>query len=309
MPKKRTKLVVKPNTKSPHYKKGHVQEQQPQSQAKKPHQQKHHEKPTIPFSKTDRILLLGEGDLSFAASLVKHHNCTNVLATVYEKSEEEVLEKYPHAKENIDAITTAPAPASDDEDDLPSDFDPEDYPSDFEAPEKKQPWLNKILYNIDSTKPLPSVVARPAKPNRVFFNFPHVGGLSTDVNRQVRNNQHLLVETFKRVLPILAPDGKIIVTLFEGEPYTLWNIRDLGRHCGLQVERSFAFQAEAYPGYKHARTCGVIKNRKGEEGGGWKGEQRSARSYVFIKKVEDGNDTKSAPGKRKRRKDDDSDED
>jgi 25S rRNA (uracil2634-N3)-methyltransferase len=88
-------------------------------------------------------------------------------------------------------------------------------------------------------------------------------------------------------MPSLALGGSIIVTLFEGEPYTLWNIRDLARHCGLQVERSFKFQASAYPGYHHARTLGVVKSRSGEAGVGWKGEDRPARSYVFVRKGEE----------------------
>lgn len=106
------------------------------------------------------------------------------------------------------------------------------------------------------------------------------------MNRQVRYNQELLVEFFKRALLSLAPGGTIIVTLFEGEPYTLWNVRDLARHSGLQVERSFRFQASAYPGYHHARTLGVVKNKQGDVGGGWKGEDRAARSYVFVRKDE-----------------------
>ena len=72
---------------------------------------------------------------------------------------------------------------------------------------------------------------------------------------------------FKSALPLLASEGSIIVTIFEGEPYGLWNIRDLARHVGLTVGRSFKFQASAYPGYKHARTLGNI-----EGGGGWKGK-------------------------------------
>lgn len=97
----------------------------------------------------------------------------------------------------------------------------------------------------------------------------------------------LLVNFFKRAIPSLAPHGSIVVTLFEGMPYTLWNIRDLARHSGLAVERSFKFQASAYPGYRHARTLGVIKNAAGEASEtGWKGEERPARSYVFVKKDE-----------------------
>ena len=86
----------------------------------------------------------------------------------------------------------------------------------------------------------------------------------------------MLVSFFRSAKPLLSPTGTIIVTLFEGEPYTLWNIRDLARHTGLEVQQSFKFRAEAYPGYSHARTLGNI-----DGGGGWKGEDRQARSYVF----------------------------
>ena len=146
--------------------------------------------------------------------------------------------------------------------------------------------------------------------SKIVFNFPHVGGLSTDVNRQVRANQELLVGFFKAAIPLLSTfqsskragsdryddelsdddmfTGKtqILVTLFEGEPYTLWNIRDLARHCGLQVIESFKFPWHAYPGYQHARTAGDIASGKdrasdGKRGGAWRGEERDARCYIL----------------------------
>jgi len=115
----------------------------------------------------------------------------------------------------------------------------------------------------------------------------------------------LLVAFFKNTIPSLSPrhGSSIIVTLFEGEPYTLWNIRDLGRHAGLQVEQSFKFFSSAYPGYRHARTLGVVKGESA-----WKGEERKARSYVFVRKGEappPGN----APVKKKAESSDDEDED
>lgn len=160
----------------------------------------------------------------------------------------------------------------------------------------------------------------------ICFNFPHVGGLSTDVNRQVRSNQELLVSFFKAAAPLLSPPppavpspsspsspssysfdaydsnndnqsedddyeaseplrsapGQILVTLFEGEPYTLWNIRDLARHCNLRVVRSFKFPWSSYPGYSHARTCGEIIGKNGGKGG-WRGEDREARTFIFEK--------------------------
>jgi 25S rRNA (uracil2634-N3)-methyltransferase len=177
----------------------------------------------------------------------------------------------------------------------------------------------------------------------ICFNFPHVGGLSTDINRQVRANQELLVAFFKACIPLLsasgdsdgddgslsgynddtdldsgsdteeegdvdvratakkmrrAGPGQILVTLFEGEPYTLWNIRDLARHAGLRVVTSFRFPWHCYPGYMHARTLGVIEGRHGERGG-WRGEDREARMFVFeVKGEETGNLLTSAKRKR-----------
>ncbi|VUC29028.1 unnamed protein product [Clonostachys rosea] len=274
------------------------------------HQQKQHEKPTIPFNPEDRILLIGEGDLSFAASLATHHRCTNLVATVLEKSAQELTEKYPHAAELITAVTSPPPPPqSDDEEDEDAEEPDHLVAASRDATRTK----NKIVYGVDATRPLPASASRPP-PTRILFNFPHVGGKSTDVNRQVRHNQSLLVSFFDHALRALAPGGTVVVTLFEGEPYTLWNIRDLARHAGLQVDRSFRFQAAAYPGYHHARTLGVVKARSGEEGGGWKGEERAARSYVFVRKGDTplpvGTSKVNMSKKRRREQDeDDSDDD
>lgn len=100
---------------------------------------------------------------------------------------------------------------------------------------------------------------------------------------------------------IVAPPSSILVTLFEGEPYTLWNIRDLARHAGLCVARSFEFRAEAYPGYRHARTLGNIK---GGGEGAWRGEERNARTFEFTLKGEGGSVIK-----RRKRDRDESDSD
>ncbi|KAI4816065.1 hypothetical protein E4T44_10661 [Aureobasidium sp. EXF-8845] len=238
------------------------QQQQPQQRSSEP---------IIPFDPLDRILTIGDGDLSFSRSLVDAHGCAALLATTFD-SATEVLEKYPQAQENKDAI---------------------------EAEEQR------VIHDVDATKLGQKEVKKQAGGwERVMFNFPHVGGKSTDVNRQVRYNQEMLVSFFKAVKPLLAPHGTVIVTLFEGEPYTLWNIRDLARHSGLEVQRSFRFQADAYPGYAHTRTLGNI-----EGGGGWKGEERLSRSYVFQHKGAGDVVQKQQAKNNKRKKMEESDDD
>jgi len=234
------------------------------------------QQPTVPFSAYDHVLLVGEGDFSFTSSLTLHHGCANVTATSFD-TEEEVRAKYPNF-------------------------------ADVEADLKGLTPPVPIHHGIDATK-LSSYKHLKCQRGEddesaregwdtVAFMFPHTGGLSTDVNRQVRANQGLLVDFFKACLetstpkqrllqlapsarsraPFLTMGGRVIVTLFEGEPYTLWNVRDLARHAGLKVVESFRFDASQYPGYAHVRTLGAI-----EGGGAWKGEDRDARMYVFEK--------------------------
>lgn len=206
-----------------------------------------------------------------------------------------------------------------------------------------------VLYGIDATK-LSSThkkVLRSSSPfTKIVFNFPHVGGLSTDVNRQVRHNQELLVGFFKAAKDLLSSPsrpariasqsevyesddeyasddvnqpshsdegavcGQILVTLFEGEPYTLWNVRDLARHSGLKVIESFKFPWSAYPGYQHARTIGDIttgKDRSEDDKrkGAWRGEEREARCYVLENKDAMPSPAQARANKRKRKEEED----
>ena len=125
--------------------------------------------PHVPFSATDRVLLVGEGDFSFSNSLLSAHGCIKLIATSYD--EVSVLRsKYPQAASNIAALET------------------------------EENCM--VRFGVDATKlgkPGTAVGGGGGKEvkkggfDKVVFNFPHVGGLTKDRNRQVRHNQGCLL--------------------------------------------------------------------------------------------------------------------
>ncbi len=63
-----------------------------------------------------------------------------------------------------------------------------------------------IRYGVDATKMKPWTNGKRGEGimERVVFNFPHVGGKSTDVNRQVRYNQGMLYMNIQTSLEKLS---------------------------------------------------------------------------------------------------------
>lgn len=180
------------------------------------------------------------------------------------------------------------------------------------------------------------------------FNLPSSSSSHRQESAQRTNNSttatHNTTQPPKADPP--TPTPKILITLFEGPPYTLWNIKDLARSVGLECKRSWRFEWALFPGYAHARTVGNLRSKshasRGEMGGGheeeggdgggdeereakrkedgkprtsgpgWKGEQREARTYEFGLKKDGrvlGEGGKGGKGKRKRKGDVGSDSD
>lgn len=105
-------------------------------------------RPTIPFTATDNILLIGEGNFSFARALALHPPpeleflpASNIIATAYD-SEEECYAKYPEAKEIVGAL-------------------------------REKGVI--VLFRVDATK-LEKVSALKERTfDRIVWNFPHAG--------------------------------------------------------------------------------------------------------------------------------------
>lgn len=104
------------------------------------------QKSVVPFSTTDKILLIGEGNFSFSLALFKHPALEflpgeSVTATAYD-SEEECYEKYPDAKEIVQHLRDHKA---------------------------------EVLFRVDATKLESCKALKGRRWNKVVWNFPHAG--------------------------------------------------------------------------------------------------------------------------------------
>jgi 25S rRNA (uracil2634-N3)-methyltransferase len=105
-------------------------------------------KPIIPFKPTDKILLIGEGNFSFARALVidsppeiTHMPPSNITATTYD-SEEDCYSKYTDAQEIVEGLRDKGV---------------------------------KVLFGVDGTRLDRAAGIKGKKFDRIVFNFPHAG--------------------------------------------------------------------------------------------------------------------------------------
>jgi 25S rRNA (uracil2634-N3)-methyltransferase len=103
---------------------------------------------TIPFSGSDSILLIGEGNFSFAVALLQHPPTplehlpsANVVATAYD-TEEECYSKYPDAEQNVRVLREKGA---------------------------------QVLFSVDATKLERTPALKGRAFDRIVWNFPHAG--------------------------------------------------------------------------------------------------------------------------------------
>ncbi|EPY51157.1 ribosome biogenesis protein [Schizosaccharomyces cryophilus OY26] len=201
-----------------------------------------------PFERNHRLLLIGEGNFSFAASLQKHHldDEAVLIATCYDTKADVEL-KYPDASEYIEQILQNGG---------------------------------EILYDVDATKLKQNKKFRNQKFDTILWNFPHSGKGIKDQDRNILDNQKMLLEFFKQSKEFLSEKGVIVITLAETKPYNLWNLKGLAKEAGFVSLMTEGFDSSFYPEYSHRRTIGWKQGIS--EKSNWKGELRDSRHYCFV---------------------------
>ncbi|RUS18650.1 hypothetical protein BC938DRAFT_475920 [Jimgerdemannia flammicorona] len=215
-----------------------------------------------PYTGLDRILLVGEGNFSFARALVEHVPGTGegLVATCFD-SEGVLIQKYESEPSANIAVIEAVG--------------------------------GTVLYEVDATKLEKCKAIKGKRFDKIVFNFPHAGAGIKDQDRNILTNQSLLLSFLTSSLPFLSSPthhpltdkqhGEIHITLKSGTPYDLWNVRQLAKQTGvLAAKTAFPFEPAAYPGYEHRRTLGFKEGMS--RGGNEEIEDKKSKTYVFVSK-------------------------
>ncbi|KAH9948188.1 hypothetical protein B0H21DRAFT_778015 [Amylocystis lapponica] len=254
-------------------------------------------RPTIPFKPTDRILLIGEGNFSFAYALIMHPPASleflpseSITATAYD-TEEECYAKYPDATDIVATLRNKGV---------------------------------EVLFEVDATKLERCSALKGRRWDRIVWNFPHAGKGITDQDRNILANQMLILEFFRSAAGFLSSGpiprvggsrkrkrelddedegahlsdveaqldesavktrGTMLITLRNVPPYTLWDVPKLAKNPPLPASpggkpnphyiqlRSFVFHRGEWKGYEHRMTKGERAHGQGKTGEG--GEDRT----------------------------------
>lgn len=282
--------------------------------------QQERESSFIPFGKDETLLLVGEGDFSFAKSIILQGYILpeNLIVTSYDASINELKLKYPNTfEENYKYLIDLNVK-------IFFQINATNLIKTFKL-SKHTPW-KKIMGKQWQTKYL----------QNVMFNFPHTGKGIKDQDRNIAEHQELIFGYFdsaKQLFKLvnnhiknnkssythgyqlnggndstgngndnvydgISEDGygKIIVSMFNGEPYDSWQIKLLSKRNGFTLDRSCKFQWSNYPEYHHRRTNSEQTTTK-------PAEERDARTYIFKQYV------KKNKGKSRENHDNDDDSD
>ncbi|XVF76973.1 hypothetical protein PTKIN_Ptkin14bG0003000 [Pterospermum kingtungense] len=188
------------------------------------------------YTSSHKMLLVGEGDFSFSASLaIAFGSATNMVATSLD-SRETLLEKYTGALANLKAL-----------DDLGC----------------------TIVHEVDATTMSQHALLKSDSFDRIVFNFPHAGFFYKEhETTQIELHQKLMKGFLWNAYEMLTENGEVHITHKTAHPFSMWNIEKLAEEVGLGLLDKVPFSEEEYPGYHSKRGHGIKCDRSFGNGEG-----------------------------------------
>lgn len=169
-----------------------------------------------PWQYMGDTLLVGEGNLSFAKSLLQQPatRITHTTATTYEK-EKDLSDE---ARQNSSVL-------------------------------KRYGAL--VLHGVDATHLEKRF--RPYEFDTIIFQFPNVG--SRDA-KHGHNPNHVMIRKFLRsAAPYLAPAGRILISAVDSPHYQgVFQFDEAAAFAGYETPETYPFDPAMFPGYSHTNT-------------------------------------------------------
>ncbi|KAK7840903.1 uncharacterized protein At4g26485 [Quercus suber] len=176
------------------------------------------------YSSKQRILLVGEGDLSFSLCLARAFgSARNIVATSLD-TQEEIARKYSNGIGNVREL-------------------------------EERGCL--VLYKVDAKQMSQHYFLKTQRFDRIVYNLPHVGFLYRESSYcQIQLNKRLVKGFLKNAKVLLQKEGEIHVTHKEGDPYNKWDLVRKAEKIGLVSHDVVPFCKDDYPGYCNKRAHG-----------------------------------------------------
>ncbi|XP_024200090.2 uncharacterized protein At4g26485 [Rosa chinensis] len=188
------------------------------------------EKRIMHYSSNQKILLVGEGNFSFAACLAKEFGSAKNMVASSLDSKESVMIRYSNA--------------------APSNL------------KELEDMGCVILHEVDvhTMRQHPLLVNQLF--DRVVFNFPHAGFIFMENQMsQIKLHQDLMRGFFTSACEMLKESGEVHVTHKTSHPFSKWEIVKLAEETGLYLVEEASFTRGDYPGYLNKRGSGKKCNR------------------------------------------------
>ncbi|XP_043705555.1 uncharacterized protein At4g26485-like [Telopea speciosissima] len=185
------------------------------------------------YSRSHKMLLVGEGDFSFSACLARAFGSAKNMVSTSLDCRKTVMVKHPTAKANLEEL-------------------------------KKLGCT--ILHEVDCHTMNKHSFLKATTFDRIIFNFPHAGFYYLWEHEQAqikclpRLHQNVVQGFFRSARDMLTTNGEVHVTHKTSHPFSKWEVEKLAKEAGLCLAKEVEFKIQDYPGYHNKRGDGNRSN-------------------------------------------------